>query len=428
MKILHLLPNYHPSKGGCQTIVKEVSERLIGNYGDEVTVFTTNAIQSPHAPNVQLIADGREVVEGVEVYRFPFLRVNATLKAVSRVNGWLGRPLGDYPRLFRSGPLSLSMLRATAVSDAELVIGSSHPYLTMFYPHVGRLLGRRRPFLYHGALHVGEFNSYHIPEYVMAGIRMADAYLAHTDYEREVLVERGVEAEKIHVWAPGVDIGAFKVPGGSNVRERLGVADGPIVGYIGRLAAHKGIDTLVAAMQNVWSAYPEAHLLIAGAHTKYVDEIRRLIERLSTPRQKQVTLVLDFDDSEKASLFEACDVFVCASSEESYGIAFLEAWAASCAVVGSRIGAVRCVVTEGEDGLLVSYGDSQELAASIRLLLSNDELRLRLARVGGERVRTDHSWDEATVRLRSIYSHILTNYDPGRGRFTTSSGRNHVRN
>ena len=44
MKVLHVTHNYFPSKGGPQYTMKNLSEKLVTYYGDEVEVCTTNSL------------------------------------------------------------------------------------------------------------------------------------------------------------------------------------------------------------------------------------------------------------------------------------------------------------------------------------------------------------------------------------------------
>ena len=44
MKILHLVQGYFPAVGGTEWLMQQISEELVRQFGDEVTVFTTNCL------------------------------------------------------------------------------------------------------------------------------------------------------------------------------------------------------------------------------------------------------------------------------------------------------------------------------------------------------------------------------------------------
>jgi glycosyltransferase involved in cell wall biosynthesis len=84
--------------------------------------------------------------------------------------------------------------------------------------------------------------------------------------------------------------------------------------------------------------------------------------------------------------FQRCDVFVLPSTQEGFGIVFLEAAAYGKPVIGARFGGIPEVVVHGETGILVDAADPDELKKSIVSLLSDPERRGRLGRNGRLRV------------------------------------------
>ena len=71
--------------------------------------------------------------------------------------------------------------------------------------------------------------------------------------------------------------------------------DVPLIGFIGQLGGHKGVDDLVAAMRLVWRHEPDAFLLIAGATTSYLPTIEKAVGLLPAARRPCVRFLLDFD-------------------------------------------------------------------------------------------------------------------------------------
>ncbi len=114
-------------------------------------------------------------------------------------------------------------------------------------------------------------------------------------------------------------------------------------------------------------------------------------------------LVEDFREQEKPALFAACDVFSMVSKYESFGITYLEAWAAGKPVIGADIGAVRSVIADGVDGLIVRYGDEAALARAVLRLLENGELGRAFGASGRAKVERGHTWQAVTAKLRAVY-------------------------
>jgi glycosyltransferase involved in cell wall biosynthesis len=177
----------------------------------------------------------------------------------------------------------------------------------------------------------------------------------------------------------------------------------PVIAYVGQQSAYKGIETLYQAMRQVWQVIPEARLIVAGGRTPYSDVLDAHLAEFTTEERDRIQVLPNFAEEEKVEIYAACDVFVSASGFESFGITFLEAWSAGKPVIGCRSGAIPTVITEGQDGLLVSYQDAPELANAIVELLQDDRLRERLGQQGREKVLANYTWDIAVQRFRAAY-------------------------
>ncbi len=108
MKILHVTQGYHPAIGGTEWLVQRVSEELVRQFGDEVTVFTTNCYNgegffTPSSPRMPV---GWDEIKGVKVRRFPVSsRISQFLRFPQSVAYNLGLPGNQYLRAWASGPI-----------------------------------------------------------------------------------------------------------------------------------------------------------------------------------------------------------------------------------------------------------------------------------------------------------------------------------
>jgi glycosyltransferase involved in cell wall biosynthesis len=405
MKILHVVQGYTPAIGGTERAVQKVSEKLVSRHGDEVTVYTTTAYNAElfwRRDQPQLPA-GEECINGVRVRRFPvFNRLNGLRRFLAGGSYRLGLPYNDWLRAFYNGPLIPAMTAAIARSGADLVAASSFPLLHMHYAQWG---ARRAgvPVVFFGGLHSADDFGFKRPM-IDKAIRRADAYIAYTPFERDYLVaERGVDPALITVVAVGVDLEPFARASGHRLRERFGWGDAPVIAFVGQQVPHKGLDTVLAAMKEIWAMKPEVCLLIAGARTTYSATVRAQIEDLPPALQARTAVIDNFDEGEKAEIFAACDLLAFPSGHESFGIVFLEAWAARKPVIGARIGAIPSVVAEGEDGLLITYRDTGDLVRAIAALLSDPALRRRLGEAGYRKVASQYTWDIVVDKFRTVY-------------------------
>jgi D-inositol-3-phosphate glycosyltransferase len=179
--------------------------------------------------------------------------------------------------------------------------------------------------------------------------------------------------------------------GARPLRAELGIPSGaPIVLYVGRRAAGKGIEHLVAAAREI----PEAHVVIAGPDDRH--GVAANGERVHT---------LPMTEDPPRALYPQADVFVLASSGESFGMVAAEAAAAGTPVIVSDRCGVAAFFDDGE-ALVVPY-EGRAVVDAIRRVLTDDALRDRLAR-GGPRAAQRTSWDRVTDVQEEIYREVAS--------------------
>jgi phosphatidylinositol alpha-1,6-mannosyltransferase len=167
----------------------------------------------------------------------------------------------------------------------------------------------------------------------------------------------------------------------SELRRDLGLADGPVVVSVGRLVARKGFDRVLAGVAELRATWPSLQYIVVGDGPE-----RGPLEEYA--REHAVTGAVHFlgavDELTKWAAYEVCDVFAMPnralgeSDWEGFGIVFLEAAAAKRAAIGANTGGVPDAVVDGVTGLLVNPEDVNGFTDSLRRLLDDGALRIRL--------------------------------------------------
>jgi glycosyltransferase involved in cell wall biosynthesis len=407
MKVLHVTQGYAPAIGGTELLIQRVSEELVRQFGDEVTVFTTNCYTSegfftPGGPRLPI---GWEEQNGVRVRRFPVM--TGVSRLARQVQGPLfdyNVPFNQYVRALAGGPVVKGLTRAIREAPADVIAASSFPLLHMFSA-LRAAEQSRRPCVLHGGLHPEDIWGFR-RSMIFRAIRRAE-YIANTRFEADYVIETGASPDRVSAIGVGVDVEQFGRVPPADAKKRLGLDEGPVVGFIGQLAAPKGVGTLVRAMPRVWQSEPRAQLLIAGGRTSYLPQLEQQIAALPGDERRRVTMLVDFDAGLKGTLFDAIDVLAYPSGFESFGIAFLEAWAAGKPVIGCRRGAQMSVIAEGVDGLLVHFDDPPMLALAIVHLLANPALGAAYGEAGRRKVLARYTWPHIARQFRDVYQRAI---------------------
>jgi glycosyltransferase involved in cell wall biosynthesis len=404
MRIAHVTQGYWPGRGGTELVIQRVSEELVARHQCAVAVYTTNCLNGEgfFDPAQTTLPVGATTHQGVSIHRFAVRsRAGAAWRRIQAPFWRLRLPGHEFVRSRASGPIAPDLRAALRTVDADVFAASSFPLLHMF--DTAREARRRGqwPVLI-GGLHPEDrwgFDRRRIYDAIRDSL-----YIAYSQFEADVVMARGADASRVFVVGAGVDPEPFAGADGRAMRVAVGLdPDRPVVGYVGQLGGHKGIDVLVRAMRQVWARQPGTQLLIAGARSHFLPVIEAQIADLPPSMRGQVRLVLDFPDEDKAGLFAATDVFTYPSGYESFGIAFVEAWAAGKPVIGCRRGAVPTVVTDTVDGLLTTWQDDDDLAAAIVTLLRAPDQARAMGEAGRRKMHLRYRWPHVADRFHDVY-------------------------
>ena len=407
MQILTVTQGYFPTIGGVEWLVQRVSEELVRQFDDQVTVYTTNCYNGEgfFNPKVPRLPAGWETLNGVNIRRFPVRsRISQWMRLPQAIAYRLHLPYNEYLRAIASGPIVPGLGAAIRKTPADVVMAASFPLLHM-HTALRAAHATGRPCVLVGGLHPVDdwgFNRKHI----YAAIRQADYYIALTDFEADYVIQRGADPQRVATIGLGVDPERSDGVTTQEAKRRVGLEGKTVVGFIGQLGGHKGLDTLLRAMPAIWEVEPDTHFLIAGARTLFAAQMEQMIADFPAEHREKIVVRYNFPEAEKPWLSGAVDVFAYPSGFESFGIAFLEAWMMEKPVIGCLSGAVPWVVDAGRDGLLTHYQNEAMLAGAILLLVQNPGWARTLGRRGKQKVLARYTWPEVARRFREVYNQV----------------------
>ena len=226
--------------------------------------------------------------------------------------------------------------------------------------------------------------------------RAADGYVTLTKAHRAELTERF-----------GPRDNAAVVPDGTRLSVPHAFDPAPIgapqVGYAGHLYPWKGVDVLIEAL----ALLRDVHGLIVGGHPGERDRSR--LEALAHARgiADRIEFTGWLPPADVAAAIARCQVLalpnVRSTISERYTspLKLFEYLNAGRAIVASDLPAVREVLTDDGNGLLVEPGRPEPLAAAIGRVLSDRALRDRLSRAAFE-ASEGYSWEARAVRLEPV--------------------------
>ena len=185
--------------------------------------------------------------------------------------------------------------------------------------------------------------------------------------------------------------------------------DAPLVVAVSRHDPRKGLDVLIHALARLRAAGVRFRACLVGSGA-FLDAHRRLARRLGLGAE---TAIEGFVPDPYPYLQHA-DVFALPSLEEGSGsLSLLEALQAGVGVVASGVDGIPEDVTDGDSALLVSPGDAEGLAVALERVLTDPELRRRLARRARETFEARFSAGALADALKDVYAEL--GFESGRG-------------
>ena len=180
-------------------------------------------------------------------------------------------------------------------------------------------------------------------------------------------------------------------------------ATGPYLFYAGVLGAFKGVDVLLDAHARLRAHGIDVPLVLAGLprHDYQIEDRKGLVVATNVPRQAVV-----------AAWRHAAVGIVPSLVPEGFGRVAVECLAARTPCVVSALGGLLDVVADGVEGMHVPPGDAAALAAAVRRLLADEDLRLRLGAAGPAKAAR-FTLSQVLPQLDAVYLRVLDDTTAG---------------
>jgi len=376
VRILFIAHRFPPYTGGTPGRVYRIS-RGLSLRGHEVVVCTST---HPRVPRIQ-------ETEGLRVERYDLLH-----PAIAR---FMKSPYYIMPGMIgllgkRKEPLAADIVQTFNFLSYVSFIGA------------GMKLLRKRifalsPIIMHHSEFLQEFRSIYerkgtkaflsdqlLTAYFLTFgvgiVKCADLVFPQTRMEKNVLVDYGVDPDKIKVVPGGVSVEYYrKPPDPSSFKEEYAIdSDEKLVLFVGEPTLWKGTHHVMLAMREVLEKVGKARLVFVSAS---VDKVYRQLKRFGSSSVRSRILVTGPLVGERlVSAYSAADALILPSRGEGFGTVIVEALASGLPVVSTRTGVARDILIHGKNGLFVKYGKVRQISEAIIRVLSDETFKMEAKR------------------------------------------------
>lgn len=383
-----------PHEGGLSTYVDLLKEGLENYYGDRVSVFATDP-QNVAAYYADGIMVGRwdklPVIRELDTQygsavrtAYPMLPKYVWIHERERLAYWRileTLNLDVFDVIHAQDPIAVRAIRAVKSSRTRLVL-TLHSDLVAEKAEGDHLAEDSFELNYWASI-------------VKSAVAASDATIMPSEWLCARLESLYGPLERVSVIRHGVRL--------SPIMDRItnqGTREPARILYVGRLSHEKGVGTLIEAANLLERGGLTFQLQIAGDGP--------LREALQTMVRRTNTTQVSFlgHRADVSSLMAQCDVVVIPSLRETLSLVALEALSSGRAVVASRTGGLPEIIENGVTGLLTPPGDAAALARALETILTDRELRERVARAGASQAAIAFTLNRMTEDTRRLYQRV----------------------
>jgi glycosyltransferase involved in cell wall biosynthesis len=348
----------------------------------------------------------------------------AGFKKSASINGVSFVPCYSTDRIF---PLdnwffNRSLTKKAGSINADLY--EAHAVSGYGFPKALRKQGIDRPFIHtiHGVL-ADEYEQAKKNGYQTSRSRMANYFMHRlakleeqtaqdaklivtiSNYSLEKIQKHyGVEKSKVRIVPNGVDTEKFKPTETQAARRQFGLGNEPCVLFVGNLIPRKGLSFLLEAAKKIVKENRDTQFLIVG-EGPLKTPLTMSLE--SADLSGNFKLLGNLKEDALPAIYNCADVFVLPSIQEGQGIVLLEAQASGKPVVAFDVGGIDEAVRNGETGLLVKRGNSEELAEALLSLLADKTWRQKMGANGRGFVSENFTWYISAQKMLKVYQEAL---------------------
>ncbi|MEK7575045.1 MAG: glycosyltransferase family 4 protein [Patescibacteria group bacterium] len=368
--------------GGAEIAVKEITDKLSGNFEFDMVTLRQSALKFERMGNVNVYrvgfgwrADAHSSLSRFKIYKyfFPFFALCKGISLHRKHNydlvwsimaNYAGFGALFFKLLYPKVPFVLTLQEGDPIDYIKRRVGIFYPIFKMIFTKADR-------------------------------IQTISRYLA--DWAKDMATQA-----PITVVPNGVDTDRFTAENAkfspaerNRIRDTWGVgAEDVLLVTTSRLVEKNGVSDIIEALQYL----PEnVKLLIVG-----VGSLESALKQKTKNLQMEArVLFLGFVSHGKLPPFLwASDIFIRPSLSEGMGNSFIEAMAAGLPVIATPVGGIVDFLKDGETGLFCEVGNPKSIAQKVQKLIKDEESRDYIIRTSYIMVAERYDWSLIAHRMK----------------------------
>lgn len=243
--------------------------------------------------------------------------------------------------------------------------------------------------------------------------KVAEALIVMTHSSAEILArDYDVEADKISVIGHGTHL--VEHTDKNELKEKYNLTGKTVLSTFGLLSSGKSIETTLDAMPVIVEKNPDVVFLIIGkTHPSVVkhegESYRAMLEEKIETLQLQdnvqfVNRFLTLPDL--LEYLQMTDIYLFTSKDPNQAVSgtFSYALSCGCPIISTPIPHAMEVLKD-ETGIIIDFGNSEQLGREVNLLLSDDALRHKISANGLHKI-VPNAWENSALAHAELFSKV----------------------
>jgi glycosyltransferase involved in cell wall biosynthesis len=397
LKVLVFTETYLPVMGGGETQAQLLAESLIAK-GHSVTLLTRRSDRS--LPKFERLG-------AVPVYRLPPVGSGQLKKwglAFSCIPSLI-RLQKSYDIIFVSGFRIIGM---TAVIMSKLM----RKKCILKADSQGEMSG---DFFIDGLKKFGVSPNF-LPFKLFLSVRnsvlrKADAFSAISGQIAEELSANKVPAAKIIEIPNSVDTSRFypvSAEQKSLLRKKLAIPEtATIVVYTGRLVSYKGLPLLLKVWRDIHSQNQDSKLYLLGTGGMDIHNCEEELHAFTKANGLEQSVCFTGSVQNVPEYLQAADIFAFPTENDAFPSSLVEAMTCALPVITTPVGAIKSIIRDHQNGLMIQPGNEQQLYEALDRLFCNPELAGELGQTAWKTVQENYSAEIVTERYLTLFQKTI---------------------
>ncbi|WP_421381508.1 glycosyltransferase [Bacillus salacetis] len=180
--------------------------------------------------------------------------------------------------------------------------------------------------------------------------------------------------------------------------------EGPKLLSVSNLYTEKGIEDNIRAVKELTKKYKTLEYIIVGKGYDE-DRLKNLVSDLGLTNH--IRFIGAKKNNEVKQIMRQCDIFTMPSTNESFGVVYIEAMACGKPVIGCYGQGIEDIVEHGKTGFMVNPHSPDEIVQVCEELLTDDDYRAEVGNEAYNVVLKRFTWEIAAKEIVTVYQNSL---------------------